>query len=477
MDALSRVRSPSSSRSPARRKRAAQPAGERPSVSELQQRVRMLEAVAENFPGGLSMFGSDLKMVLCNDRLKQLLDYSDTLFANGNPSLEDLFRYNAERGEYGAGDIEGHVKARMALVRRRVPHSYERTRPNGRVLEVRGVPVAGGGFLTTYVDVTEEHRRRRDLEAVVENFPGGICMFDRALRMVVCNTRLKTMLDYPDELFEEGGPTLEELFRFNAGRGEYGPGDADSLVRQRMRLVRAREPHAYERTRPNGTVVEVRGIPLEDGGFVTTYVDVTERHRAEARIAHLAHHDPLTDLPNRLLVRERLEQALAHVKRAGGLAVHYLDLDLFKPVNDRFGHAVGDMLLRAVASRLRSATREVDTVGRIGGDEFVLVQTGVRDRHDAEVVADRLLKAVSREFELNGQRIAVGVTIGIAMAPEHGTTADELMARSDLALYEAKEAGRGRLNFAKDTAIGRPLVPVSKEKNAERSAVRRSDDP
>jgi diguanylate cyclase (GGDEF)-like protein len=436
-------------------------------MSDLQQRVRLLEAVAENFPGGLSMFGSDLKMVLCNDRLKQLLDYSETLFADGNPSLEDLFRYNAERGEYGPGDIEEHVSARMALVQRRVPHSYERTRPNGRVLEVRGVPVAGGGFLTTYVDVTEEHRRRRDLEAVVENFPGGICMFDRNLRMVVCNTRLKAMLDYPDELFEGGDPTLEDLFRFNASRGEYGPGDVEALVRQRMKLVRAREPHAYERVRPNGTVVEVRGIPLEDGGFVTTYVDVTERHRAEARIAHLAHHDPLTDLPNRLLVRDRLEQALAHVKRAGGLAVHYLDLDLFKPVNDTFGHAVGDMLLKAVANRLRSATREIDTVGRIGGDEFVLVQTGIRDRRDAEVVAERLLQAVSREFELKGQRIAIGVTIGIALAPEHGATVDELMARSDLALYEAKEAGRGRFNFATTNSMPAAAAPSIPNKPAE----------
>ena len=448
MDARSQVRSQSSTQGTKRGRRTLQPEVTSASLPKLRKRIRQLEAIAENFPGGLSMFDGDLEMILCNRRLKEMLEYSDALFAGDNPTLEELFRYNAERGEYGPGNVEEHVKARMALARRRVPHTYERTRPNGTVLEVRGVPVPGGGFLTTYVDVTEERRRRRDLEAVVENFPGGICMFDSDLKMVVFNARLRDMLDYPDELFQHGNPTLEELFRFNARRGEYGPGDVEAHVRHRLKLVRAREPHEYERVRPNGAVLQVRGIPLEGGGFVTTYLDATERHRAEARIAHLAHHDPLTDLPNRLLLRDRLGHALAHVKRGAQLALHYIDLDRFKPVNDTYGHAVGDELLKAVAVRLRNSTREVDTVARIGGDEFLLIQAGVRDRGDAEVLADRLITAIRQEFSIDGHRISIGATIGIAFAPAHGTTPDELMARSDLALYAAKEQGRGRFAFA-----------------------------
>lgn len=419
------------------------------SVPELLERIRQLEAVAKHFPGGLAMYNSDLELVLYNRQLKELLGYSDDLFADGNPSMEDLFRFNARRGEYGPGEVDKHVSARMALARRRVPHAYERTRPDGTALEVRGVPLPGGGFLTTYVDVTAEHRRRRDLEAVVENFPGGICMFDDQLKMVVCNARLKTLLDYPDELFENGDPTLEELFRFNAQRGEYGPGDVEDHVRHRLNLAKASQPHEYERTRPNGTVLHVRGIPLQGGGFVTTYLDVTERRRAEARIAHLAHHDPLTDLPNRLLLRDRLGHALAHVKRGAQIALHYIDLDRFKPVNDTYGHAVGDALLKAVAERLRKVTREVDTVARIGGDEFLLIQAGVRDTGDAEVLANRLINAMRQECEVEGHRISVSATIGIALAPQHGTSADELMTRSDGALYEAKEQGRDRFHFAR----------------------------
>jgi diguanylate cyclase (GGDEF)-like protein len=291
--------------------------------------------------------------------------------------------------------------------------------------------------------------RIRLLEAVADNFPGGLSMFDRNLEMVLCNPRLKELLDYPEDLFAGGNPTLEELFRYNASRGEYGPGDVEEHVRARMGLVRQRVPHVYERTRPCGKVLEVRGVPLEGGGFLTTYHDVTERHRAEERIAHLAHHDLLTDLPNRLLLRDRLGHALAHVKRGARLALHYLDLDRFKPVNDTLGHAVGDALLKAVADRLRAGTREIDTVARIGGDEFVLIQAGIRDRGDAAVLAARLVAAMRQAFEVEGHRISIGATIGIALAPDHGTIADELMAKSDSALYEAKAGGRGRFEFAK----------------------------
>jgi diguanylate cyclase (GGDEF)-like protein len=273
-------------------------------------------------------------------------------------------------------------------------------------------------------------------------------MFDRNLRMVVCNDRLKAMLDYPDELFQRGAPTLEELFRYNAQRGEYGPGDVEEHVRRRLTLVSERRAHEYERERPSGAVLQVRGIPLEGGGFVTTYVDVTERHHAEARITHLAHHDPLTDLANRLLLQDRLGHALAHVKRGARLALHYLDLDGFKPVNDHLGHAVGDGLLKAVADRLRASTREVDTVSRIGGDEFVLIQSGVREARDAEVLAGRLVAALERDFDVDGHAVSIGVSIGVALAPEHGTTADALMAKADQALYAAKESGRRQFRLA-----------------------------
>jgi diguanylate cyclase (GGDEF)-like protein len=290
--------------------------------------------------------------------------------------------------------------------------------------------------------------RNRLLEALAENFPGGISMFDRDLNMVLCNARLRQMLEYSDELFADRSPTLEDVFRYNARRGEYGTGDVEDHVAARMGLVRQRRAHVYERTRPNGAVLEVRGVPLEGGGFLTTYVDVTEKRRAEERVAHLAHHDALTDLPNRLLLRDRLAQGLAQVRRGACLALHYLDLDRFKPVNDTFGHAVGDAILQGVAERLRRLTRESDTVARIGGDEFVVMQTGIKDRSGAAMLARRIVAALQLEFDVGGRRIGIGSSIGIAFAPDDGTDPDRLLAKSDSALYAAKAEGRGRFAFA-----------------------------
>jgi diguanylate cyclase (GGDEF)-like protein len=289
--------------------------------------------------------------------------------------------------------------------------------------------------------------RTRLLEAVVENFPGGISLFDSELQMVLCNEQQKVLLDYPDELFAAGFPTLEGLFRFNASRGEYGPGDLEEQVARRMRLVRERKAHVYERTRPNGTVVEIRGMPLEGGGFVTTYLDVTEQRRTQALVAHMAHHDTLTDLPNRALFIDRLQTAIALAKRSGLVALHCLNIDKFKPVNDTLGHDVGDALLIAAAERLRKAVRENDTVARLSGDEFAIVQTGIRDVADASVLARRVLNVFSSPLGILGNTITVGISIGIAFAPKDGITTNDVLRRADTALFRSKSRGGGRFSF------------------------------
>jgi len=287
-----------------------------------------------------------------------------------------------------------------------------------------------------------EHLRL--LEAVVDNFPGGISVFDRDLRMVLCNEQQKRLLEYPDDLFADGYPTLEQIYRLNAERGEYGPGDVEEHVRVRMDLARQQRAHVFERTRPNGTILEIRGVPLAGGGFVTTYLDVTDQRRNQALVAHMAHHDPLTDLPNRLLFRDRLQQAVARVRRGERMALLYLDLDHFKPVNDQFGHSVGDLLLREVAARLRSTKRETDTVARLGGDEFVFIQTGIKDEADSTALARRLIHAIAAPYVVEGRTIVVGTSIGIATAPSHGTDPDDLLGKADFALYRCKAEGRGR---------------------------------
>ncbi len=294
-----------------------------------------------------------------------------------------------------------------------------------------------------------EHQRERIrlLEAVVDNFPGGISLFDEDLNMVLCNMRQRQMLEYPEELMANGYPSLEELFRFNARRGEYGPGDVEAIVARKMQLARKREPHVFERTRPNGAILEVRGMPIAGGGFVTIYLDVTEQRLAQATIAHMAHHDALTKLPNRMLFRDRLEQAVALAGRGAVMALHYLDVDGFKPVNDRLGHKAGDELLVAISERLLGTVRKHDTVARLGGDEFAIVQTGIREAKDAVSLASRVMKSIAAPFGIAGGTVSVGVSIGIAVAPSDGLDPDDLLRKADAAMYASKGSGRSRISF------------------------------
>ncbi|MCO5161235.1 MAG: diguanylate cyclase [Mesorhizobium sp.] len=301
------------------------------------------------------------------------------------------------------------------------------------------------GSIATIMEHQREHIRL--LEAVVDNFPGGISLFDKDLNMVLCNMRQRQMLDYPDELMANGYPSMEDLFRFNAERGEYGPGEVESIVARKMQLARKREPHVFERTRPNGAILEVRGMPIAGGGFVTIYLDVTEQRRAQAMIAHMAHHDALTKLPNRVLFRDRLEQAVALAGRGAVMALHYLDVDGFKPVNDRLGHKAGDELLVAIAERLLGTVRKHDTVARLGGDEFAIVQTGIRESRDAVSLATRVMKAIAAPFPVAGEAVSIGISIGIAIAPSDGLEPEDLLRKADAAMYASKGSGRSRISF------------------------------
>lgn len=289
--------------------------------------------------------------------------------------------------------------------------------------------------------------RVRLLEAVIDHFPGGILLTDRSLAVVLCNRQQRELLDYPDTLFEDGNPTLRELFHFNAARGEYGPGDIKDIVAAKMELVRKREPHVFERTRPNGRVIEIRGMPLPGGGFVTSYTDVTDNRRAQATIAELALTDALTGLANRNLLKERVGQAMARAERGAGFALHYIDLDSFKPINDKHGHEAGDQVLTTVGERLRNNVRLTDTVARIGGDEFVILQCDVNEAGDAAEMAWRIAAAINEPIALDCGAQKVGASIGIVTWDETVSDMDELLRRADQALYECKRSGKNQFRL------------------------------
>lgn len=191
------------------------------------------------------------------------------------------------------------------------------------------------------------------------------------------------------------------------------------------------------------TVTSMTNARGEFAGLLGVTRDVTKRRQTEERIRHMAQYDALTELPNRALFSETLKQALALARRSGGkLAVMFLDLDHFKPINDQFGHDVGDLVLRAAAGRIRGCLRESDTVARIGGDEFVLLLTNVEDVGAAWRVGEKIRHALEQPFPINGRAFVLSASLGVALYPEHGVSELELAKAADVAMYVAKREGR-----------------------------------
>jgi diguanylate cyclase (GGDEF)-like protein len=201
------------------------------------------------------------------------------------------------------------------------------------------------------------------------------------------------------------------------------------------------------RALPDGRIVLVSRQDIVGEGWVATYDDVTERRLFEDRLAHMARHDALTGLPNRMMLLEDMERTLPLVRRGGHLAVLGLDLDHFKSVNDMLGHAAGDELLCQVTERLLDKTRKTDLVARFGGDEFAIVQMGVEQPAAATVLADRLVESLREPFNIKGHRVEIGTSIGVALTDETAYTTESLLRDADIALYRAKAAGRDTWRF------------------------------
>ena len=197
----------------------------------------------------------------------------------------------------------------------------------------------------------------------------------------------------------------------------------------------------------DGRSISISHQPMPDGGFVATFEDITERLLAEERIRHLARHDALTDLLNRVAFYEQMETVLSHLRRSETMAVLSLDLDHFKSVNDTLGHPIGDLLLQEAAERMRSCVRGEDIVARLGGDEFAIVQVPSEQPSSITSLATRLIEVIGAPYDLGGHQVIVGVSVGVTIAPGEGTEPDVLMKNADLALYRAKADGGGIYRF------------------------------
>ncbi|MCX7684521.1 MAG: EAL domain-containing protein [Acetobacteraceae bacterium] len=288
---------------------------------------------------------------------------------------------------------------------------------------------------------------REALAQLIDTLPAMISAADAAGRVVFVNARQAALAGRPPAQLI--GQDVELLF--GAERAAFGR-ELDAEVFARGEALPGFEEGA---TGPDGTRIELftTKAPLRDAegrvvAVLTTSLDITDRKQAEERLLHLAQHDPLTALPNRSYLAERLRERCAQGRRSEDpFALHVLDLDRFKGVNDALGHQAGDRLLAQAARRLRAAVREGDLVARLGGDEFAILQRDAATPADAAHLADRVLSALARPFRLGGHSVATSASLGVTLCPKDATTADELLRNAELAMYRAKATGRNRFGF------------------------------
>jgi diguanylate cyclase (GGDEF)-like protein len=289
------------------------------------------------------------------------------------------------------------------------------------------------------------------LDTALDNMGRGLSMFDAEGRLIVCNRCYREFYGLPEELVRPGTP-LADIIRHHVKREtghvtEENIEDQGKWIEEHFGALARGKSFSHAQQLKNGRTILVTNQPLAEGGWVDVQEDITDRLRFEAKIAHLAHHDALTDLPNRMQLRRRLEEALSRLRPGEQLAFHLLDLDGFKPINDMFGHPVGDELLKSVPERVRGLLRETDTIARMGGDEFAIIQVGTEDDQAVTRLARRLIDVVSAPYDIDDCQLKVGASIGIALAPADGDTPEKLMRSAELALYQAKATGRGTYCF------------------------------
>lgn len=615
---------------------------------ELAEKTALLATTLANIDQGVTLFDADLRLVAWNQRYFDLFDFPAAMARVGTPFV-DFVRINAERGEYGPGETEAQIFERVRRARASQIHRYEHVRIDDRVIEVRGGPIPGGGFVATYIDITDRKEAEEEIRAsglraraaerqladAVENISEGFAVWGADGRLVLCNEHYRMF--YP-AIAEEirPGAVFEDLVRLGIehhlfpgaiGREEawirerlerhYSPGEPfeqqveegrwilvserrmddgrivgtrsditerkaveeerrrnhelldyisrfqsryigeseagvffESLLMDLLRLSRSahgliaevgedEEGKTYlqtlalsnlawdEGTRQlyeekgktgirfhnlnnlmgaaivNGSpvisndpmndprssglpaghqvlrsylgmplwrgsgIVGLIGLANRPGGYDETlimhlkpvfaacsqiiegYRNQRRREEAEEKIRHMASHDGLTNLPNRALLLDRLSRALAGARRnRSGAAVLFIDLDGFKPVNDTLGHEMGDLLLKEVAVRLGFCVRETDTVGRYGGDEFIVVLTDITERDAVIRGADAINDTLIQPFALDGRKIEISGSVGIALYPEDAAESESLIRIADDAMYAAKQAGKGTHRFA-----------------------------
>jgi diguanylate cyclase (GGDEF)-like protein/PAS domain S-box-containing protein len=412
--------------------------------------ARQRDIAIDSMSQGLCMFDAQQRLLVCNRQYADLYHLSPEQTKPGT-TMRQILEHRIASGNT-PGDHASYLADRIAEVTRNNPYRITNQLKDGRHISVVHQPTSDGGWVATHEDVTPQHKAADELHSVksfldtiIQSIPVSIVIKDaETRRMILINKAYESF--YGARREEVLGRTLFDLYpeekaRYLTKLDTDSINSADAVVVSELPMD----------TKGRGScIVQMTKIVVRDREQRPQYVislieDITDRKNSESKIEHLAHYDALTNLANRNLFRERIDETLARMHRSGeGFAVFLLDLDRFKAVNDTSGHQTGDELLRQVAGRIKSIVRDTDTAARLGGDEFALIIMVDRHSWSASVaaLAKRLVEGISAPYEINGHPVVVGCSIGVALAPDHGQRSDDLLKNADLALYKSKHSGR-----------------------------------
>lgn len=421
---------------------------------KLREQNLQRDTALNNMSQGLVMFDSAGRLIVCNNRYRQMYDFPSDLVKPGC-AVRDLLKYRFANGTFSS-DPEEHIRNLPAMIAQGKMARHVVETGDGRIVTVTNQWMANGGWVATHEDITEAKQQEEALARANQELLEKQYAIDQAV--IVAITDVKGIITYANDNFcRISGYTREELLGKNHRLLNSGT-HSEKFFRNMYRQIanghvwrgevhnKAKDGSLYW---VDTTITPQLGPDGKPVAYMAIRIDITARKLAEAKISYMAGHDALTGIGNRAVLHEKLEEALARLqRRQESFAVLLLDLDGFKHVNDTLGHAAGDDLLKELAGRLNSSLREADILTRLGGDEFAIIQSGeINQREAAITLAVSLLEIVARPFNLDGQNVTIGTSIGIALAPEDAANPGDLLKKADLALYRVKSEGRNNFRF------------------------------
>jgi diguanylate cyclase (GGDEF)-like protein/PAS domain S-box-containing protein len=432
---------------------AATAALERSKLS-LEQANMWFHTAIENMAHGLCMFDRERRLLVCNQRYREMYGLTLEQTTPGTTFRDILEARTAVSSS--PEDAERHVNERLAKIEKLEPYDSLLELHDARVYLINHQPMPSGGWVSIHQDVTDRQhaereldRTKRFLDTIIEHVPIAILVKDPLTRkFILVNQAYEDFIGMPRERLV--GATVFDIY---LPKHAQAITECDDEALQSNERTISSDFQVEVPSKGSRTITTTRLVVSDGAGqpqyLIVAIEDSTNRKKSESQISFLAHHDLLTGLVNRALFQKRIEEAGDRLRQRGeAFTIFMLDLDRFKDVNDSLGHHTGDELLKEAAQRLRLSLREADTLARLGGDEFAIIQTSESNQREGAIaLAIRLIDNLNEPFEIDGHKLSIGTSIGIALAPEDGTSADELMKKADMALYRAKAEGRNNYSF------------------------------